>query len=220
MIFYFNQTAFEAYVTVTWAAGGTCTISNGNLSYVAPNTSGNYTFTVEEEGTWTATVTRGSDTYSGNVTVNESGQNYSLTINCNKYLFRQGTGAIAQFAFSNGPNGGYSVNVNRIALWFSEYASGGVSIRTQNKIDLTGYMELHIDAKVASITGEAHGGGIGISLTAWSVNNALSVFSAYRAFAPNNINTGYVIDISNCTGGFYCGTLSEANAEIYNIYLC
>lgn len=81
MIFYFNQISFEAYITVTWISGGVCTISNGNVSYTAPNTSGSYKFTVEEEGTYTATVTVGSYTFTGSVSITENGQSKTLAEN-------------------------------------------------------------------------------------------------------------------------------------------
>lgn len=91
MIFYFNQISFEAYITVTWLAGGVCTISNGNVSYTAPNTSGSYTFTVEEEGTYTATVTVGSYTFTGSVSITENGQSKTLAVDCTLYIVKNGT---------------------------------------------------------------------------------------------------------------------------------
>lgn len=91
MIFYFNQISFEAYITVTWLSGGVCTISNGNVSYTAPNTSGSYTFTVEEEGTYTATVTVGSYTFTGNVSITENGQSKTLAVDCSYKIYNNGT---------------------------------------------------------------------------------------------------------------------------------
>lgn len=91
MIFYFNQISFEAYITVTWLSGGVCTISNGNVSYTAPNTSGSYTFTVEEEGTYTATVTVGSYTFTGNVSITENGQSKTLAVSCQLNIIQNGT---------------------------------------------------------------------------------------------------------------------------------
>lgn len=151
MIFYFNQISFEAYITVTWLSGGVCTISNGNVSYTAPNTSGSYTFTVEEEGTYTATVTAGSYTFTGNVSITENGQSKTLAVDCTLKIIdvspkisiytpksfkdRYTTRALASdYQFTQESNG-YKLKYSK---------TDGVALITTDAIDLTPYKTLKI----------------------------------------------------------------------------
>lgn len=146
MIFYFNQTAFEAYVTVTWTSGGTCTISNGNLSYVAPNTSGSYTFTVEEEGTWTATVIFSGQTFSASTSITESGQTKTINVNCQLELYTQG----------NSPKSPWNITGN--GSRYVEWTSYGIDIKVTgyesygmvytDSLNLSGYKTLQIVVSV------------------------------------------------------------------------
>lgn len=210
---------FAATIAVTYPSGSTCTCSNGSTVYTAGNTSGSWTFTVPRAGTWTVTSTNGSQTKSQAVSITTTGQSQSVTLTYNVYLFKSGSGEIVPFFYSPSENATYNVNANRIYLSYSTASSCGMALRTSNMIDLTNYTKMCVDAKVTAITGTTYGGGIGISKTGWSVANAQSVFSARTAFVANNTTTTYVIDITNYSGTYYCGTLSEAKAEIYNIYL-
>ncbi len=72
--------AFYATISVTWPAGSTCAIANGDTRLVAPTTSGSYTFTVTKAGTWVVSCTDGTNTASGSVSITASGESKSVTL--------------------------------------------------------------------------------------------------------------------------------------------
>lgn len=195
MIFYFNQTAFEAYVTVTWA-NGTCTLSNGNLSYVAPNTSGSYTFTVEEEGTWTATISSGGFTFTGSTSITESGQSKTINVNCTKYLFKSGTGALVDWTAT-----GYS-GLSKCTIT-NEYIQGNANygyyypgFGTRDAIDLTGYTTLHCTARAYNTVAYA-----AIKMTL-AVQNPINTTVSSTQASSADYST-FTLDVSKLDGGHY-----------------
>lgn len=76
--------AFYATISVTWPAGSTCAIANGDTRLVAPTTSGSYTFTVTKAGTWVVSCTDGTNTASGSVSITASGESKSVSLSYNK----------------------------------------------------------------------------------------------------------------------------------------
>lgn len=77
---------FSATITVTYPAGSTCTCSDGTTTLTAADTTGSYTFTVPNAGTWTVTSTDGSSTKSETVEITTSGQNDSVELSYALYL--------------------------------------------------------------------------------------------------------------------------------------
>ena len=81
---------FTATITVTYPAGSTCTCANGSTVLTAPDTSGNYTFTVTNTGDWTVSCTDGTQTASKTVEITEEGQSKTTSLFYNIYLFYNG----------------------------------------------------------------------------------------------------------------------------------
>ena len=73
-------TFFAATIHVTYPAGSTCTATDGVTTLTAPDTSGTWACVVSNVGTWTVTVTDGSDTDSENVSITTDGQNVSVEL--------------------------------------------------------------------------------------------------------------------------------------------
>lgn len=71
---------FKAYITATYPAGSTCTVTNGSVQLTAPNTSGSYTFTVPSIGAWTVNCTNGTDSAASTVSITADGQTKSVTL--------------------------------------------------------------------------------------------------------------------------------------------
>ena len=71
---------FTATINVTYPAGSTCTATDGVTTLTAPDTSGTWACVVGNAGTWTVTVTDGSDTDSENVSITTDGQNVSVEL--------------------------------------------------------------------------------------------------------------------------------------------
>mgnify|MGYP003292796029 CR=1 FL=1 len=71
---------FATSINVTYPEGSTCTCSDGATTLTAEDTSGNYTFNVPNVGTWTITVTDGTDTVTKSVEITADGQNESIEL--------------------------------------------------------------------------------------------------------------------------------------------
>lgn len=72
--------SFAAVIQVTYNSGAVCTCTNGSTTLTAPDTSGSAEFIVKKKGTWTITVTLGSKTKSGTVSITADGQIESLEV--------------------------------------------------------------------------------------------------------------------------------------------
>ena len=75
----FSRT-FAATIAVTYPSGSTCTCSDGSTTLAATDTSGSYTFTVPNAGTWTITCTDGSNTATESVNITEDGQSKTTSL--------------------------------------------------------------------------------------------------------------------------------------------
>ena len=71
---------FSATIAVTYPPGSTCTCSDGSTTLTAANTSGSYTFTVLNTGTWTITCTDGSSTATTSVSITADGQSSTVSL--------------------------------------------------------------------------------------------------------------------------------------------
>lgn len=66
--------SFAAVIQVTYNSGAVCTCTNGSTTLTAPDTSGSVNFKVKRKGSWTITVTLGSETETGVVSITSDGQ--------------------------------------------------------------------------------------------------------------------------------------------------
>lgn len=200
MIFYFNQISFEAYITVTWISGGVCTISNGNVSYTAPNTSGSYKFTVEEEGTYTATVTVGSYTFTGSVSITENGQSKTLAVDCDYVLYNAGTKYVTWQEKHAGNGSSYITwKAASVYLELNSYRNTARKMGLYTLInELTPFKTLEVT--VASISGNNYEFKCGVTSGAPTIvdESAPSGFVASKTIGSTGIHS---IDISKCTTG-------------------
>ena len=78
-------TYFNAVIDITYPAGSACSVTNGNTTLQAPDTSGGWRCTVSESGTWTVTVERthdvfGLQTTSEDVNISVDGQFENVTL--------------------------------------------------------------------------------------------------------------------------------------------
>jgi len=79
---------FAATINITYPAGSTCTCSDGTTTLSAPDTSGTWTCTVPNAGTWTVTSTSGTETDSKAVTITTDGQSTSVELSYALFLFK------------------------------------------------------------------------------------------------------------------------------------
>lgn len=73
-------TYFSAAIKVMYPAGSTCTCTKDSTVLTATNTSGSYTFTVHEAGTYTVKATDGTQSKSVAVTITSNGESKSIVL--------------------------------------------------------------------------------------------------------------------------------------------
>lgn len=140
----------RSVIAVSYPAGSVCTCSNGTKTLKAKDTGGQALFNVSI-GTWTVSCTDGSRTKSTQVSITAEGQNVSVVLTYQFWLFRgsddygeqsvggwDSTGYVLQ---SGSPLGG--------GIWVhGELKCSGVTneyeggIGTVNAVDLSGYSKL------------------------------------------------------------------------------
>lgn len=80
-----------AVIAVTYPAGSTCTCANGTKTYTAKDTSGRWIFRIPSAGTWTVTISNGTDTKSESVSITAAGQAEKVTLAFNLYILKNGS---------------------------------------------------------------------------------------------------------------------------------
>lgn len=81
--------AFAA-IAVTYPAGSTVTVTDGKITYTAPNTSGGALFIIPYAATWTVTATDGTDTARKTVEITTEGQSVSVELYYRLYFYKEG----------------------------------------------------------------------------------------------------------------------------------
>ena len=71
---------FTAYIKVTYPAGATCTCTKGSSTMTASGTSGSYTFTVHETGTYTLKATLNGETTQSTASITADGQTVNVAL--------------------------------------------------------------------------------------------------------------------------------------------
>lgn len=81
--------AFAA-ITVTYPAGSTVTVTDGKITYTAPNTSGGALFIIPYAATWIVSATDGTETASETVEILTEGQSVSVELSYTLWLIKDG----------------------------------------------------------------------------------------------------------------------------------
>ena len=208
-------------IAVTYPEGSVCTCSNGTKTLKARDTSGQALFNVSI-GTWTVSCTDGSRTKSTQVSITADGQNVSVTLQYQFWLFRgsddymtPSVGGWESYGYvlqSGSPlGGGKLVHGELRCLGVINEYEGGVG--TKNAVDLSGYSKLVING--------------------WSESKSLRTIFVTKSKNPivgNTLasallpdSTGTVsIDISAINEGAYVVFTSKAGegySYVYNAYL-
>lgn len=216
---------FSATIAVTWPAGSTCTCENGSTVLTAPDTSGSYTFTVPNTGTWTVSCTDGTQTASTTATVSAEGEAVNVKLAYDLRLFDNGdectdttggwtnTGYTYDTLLTTPPE----ISDGRIQLYGK--AGGNTGIGTTQSIDLTGYSKLVIDRDVISTLSSYNAGQI------WLLPSKNVVTSQAKAILQFGFATGRAeqeIDVTNINTPVYIFAAVGGNAQykvdIYDIH--
>lgn len=217
---------FSATIAVTWPAGSTCTCENGNTVLTAPDTSGSYTFTVPNTGTWTVSCTNGTENASTTVSITADGQSTTAKLAYDLRLFDNGDECTD--TTGGWTNTGYTydallaippeISNGRIQLYGK--SGGNTGIGTAQSIDLTGYSKLVIDRDVLSTNGTNNAGQM------WLLPGQNVVNSQAKATLQFGSATGRAeqeIDVTNINTPVYVftsvGGSAQYKVDVYNIRL-
>lgn len=200
-------TFFSATINVTYPAGSTCTATDGVTTLTAPDTGGSWVCVVPNTGTWTVTVTDGTQTARANVSITEDGQTASTTLSY-KLIFVDAENGVynsgetsawdtshklsgSTFSLTKNTNGEYVMSV--------KYSSGTAYGNASIAVDLTGWDTLHMKGTISN--GGTHSG----------VSSAVAIYKNLDDDAPtaeSTIGTGSKnielnIDVSKLSGTYY-----------------
>lgn len=216
---------FTATIAVTWPVGSTCTCTNGSTVLTAPDTSGSYTFTVTNTGTWTVSCTNGTENASTTVSITADGQSANVKLAYDLRLFDNGdectdttggwtnTGYTYDALLTTPPE----ISDGRIQLYGK--AGGNTGIGTTQSIDLTGYSKLVIDRDVISTLSSYNAGQIWLLP---SKNVVTSQAKATLQFGKSTGRTAQEIDVTNINTPVYVFAAVGGNAQykvdIYAIF--
>lgn len=174
---------FAATIAVTYPSGSTLTCTDGATTLTATTTTGSYTFTVPNTGTWTVSCTNGSSTASNSVSITTDGVSVSVELSYALWL------APSSFAYStyNHIYGSPSVSGDTIKISYTtpsnysgEYSENVVTFN--DAIDVTKYSELQATANITKISDTAGSG----RLTLGVASSKPSSYSKPSAIASAN----------------------------------
>lgn len=194
-------TFFSATINITYPAGSTCKVMNGTTTLTAPDTTGTWSCIVPSAGTWTVTCTDGTNTKSESVEITSEGQSESVTLSYQLILFDGGV-VEPWTVIQAKPTATIS---DIIYLYASDPSRAVVSaVRTENKIDVSGYSTLKTNVTKHTKTGAEF-----ICLTSSTdapINPAAgdnTVTSAVAAHVKVSTTGEVLLDVSNLQGEYY-----------------
>lgn len=142
---------FSATINITYPAGSTCTCSDGTTTLSAPDTSGTWTCTVPNAGTWTVTSTSGTETDSKAVTITTDGQSTSVELSYALFLFKPNAPSDIIAGEWEIPGNGTVTAEAELTVnsknAYNDYKTW--SARTKGQIDLTEYSTLQATCKAS-----------------------------------------------------------------------
>lgn len=204
---------FAATIAVTYPEGSTCTCSDGSTTLTAPDTSGSYTFTVPNAGTWIVTCKSDTQSKSTNVNITKDGQSASVTLAYITYFYKNGdkctavTGGWSAGTASDGFTAGTpSIGSQKITC-YSSGASTVTSAVTSNKVDLTDISKLTIVSPGGSTANNGYYGYFCVRSSRNGVGNSVS-----QVMIPKGKST-VTLDVSGLTGSYYLMLRIQAGAS-------
>lgn len=143
------------------------------------------------------------------------------------YLFYGGYGAIVPLYTEQQRNSTITVTSDKITTTMPTTDTGYylTSCVSQDKISVTKYNWLKVEAKVTRLAGTVNSSSAKHDMRVVLTNNQGAEANAQPASCPASLaltvsaRKVYALDISSFTGSYYCGVAGTASAEIYNMWL-
>lgn len=140
-------------IYVTYPAGSVCTVTNGEKTFTAKDSSGFWLFAGLSVGTWTVTATDGTETDSQTVEITTEGQSVSVELIYGLWLYDYKTQKFGtQFTavakkFNSGSNTVQAPNVSTLAdgsIQLQITNNNGCGMWYSEAVDLTDYTTLYV----------------------------------------------------------------------------
>ena len=214
-----SGTSFSATISITYPSGSTCTVTNYEKTWTAPNTSGSWTFKANEVGHYTVKAVSGSKGNEKEVLITAEGQVATVTLTFEMILFDGGdntgvTGGWAYTITNNGYGGspvrGDNLTVGTTLYWLPgrSWNGGGTDQKnkngyahTKNKIDVTNYNTITAVSNYAE--GHLTVGNVSVALKVGTVSLDISALTG-----------SYEVRLGDTISGDRC-----SKVEISKLYL-
>lgn len=188
-----------AVIGVTYPAGSVCTCSDGAKTLSLKDTGGQGFFLIPYAATWTVTATDGTNTKSESVEITSEGQSVSVALSYQLILF---DGAVVEpwTVINANPTATISDTIYLYAKGTSMVVS---SVRTTNKIDVSGYSTLKYTVTENVVPNNSFmcvTSSTAAPINAGTSNTVTSDVVTYGK--PNGTGT-YEVDVSEVTGSYY-----------------
>lgn len=143
------------------------------------------------------------------------------------YMFYEGYGAVVPLYTEQQRNSTITVASDKITTTMPTTDTGYylTSCVSQDKISVTKYNWLKVEAKVTRLAGTVNSSSAKHDMRVVLTNNQGAEANAQPASCPASLaltvsaRKVYALDISSFTGSYYCGVAGTASAEIYNMWL-
>ena len=216
-IFYVSSgssgTSFSATISITYPAGSTCTVSNYEKTWTAPNTSGSWTFKANDVGYYTVKSVSGSKSKEKEALITTEGQVENVALSYDLVLFNNGV--VSDYAWDSSNNNNYGdgkVSGGLIYLYGYTWDNnivlqpGWGEIGISSAIDLSDYstLKVHLN-KIDNADGTAK---IQVGTTALGDDTATETVTL-------TADTTTSLDISSITGSKYISLYAQSDTSTY-----
>lgn len=206
-----------AAIGVTYPAGSTLTCTNGTSTLKAKTTTGQWVFAIPKTGTWTVTVTDGTNTKSQSVSITSEGQFESVELSYAWELFNEVDGFATGYSGSGtDSNSKATVSTDSVGKYI-RFPQGGGNNRMSYiapAVDLTEYNTLEIYGyttnKITSLTRY-----FGV----WTAKPTSTATPAAKVdMIDSPAPSSYLIDVSELSGNYYLGTqYAQCDTIVYRL---
>ena len=212
---------FSATIKVTYPSGSTCTATCGSTTLTEPSTTGSWTCTVPNSGTWTIKCTNGSQSTSSTVKITTDGEVKTVELVYTLHLFKAGSGVTSGYTINKTASKTFSITDDKI-VWSTD-TNVGNQVWITPAINLSRYNKVCFDFKCTGRYSSSYSVTIGVgSDVPTSSGMSPGAFVASTGVSYSTTRGTYSVDLSAITAEtkYYIKFGARAvTGEIYNIWL-
>lgn len=202
-----NAAGGYALICVKFPAYSDCTCSKGSASFTLYNGSGTAAFAVTESGTWTVSISDGTDNSTANVSITAAGEIRTIELS---YGAAPVTGSTVLLSAEDGLADGYSLGGNAAMSGNAIQESGNGGFWLSPAVDLSGFSSLTVSGVLLSSTNAQS--RIGAGSTMGKVSELVQTPEAWAAWPYLcDVEGSLTIDISSLSGSYYIGSALVGN---------